>query len=149
VPLTMTVDDLDGGSWWRDFKEADALKHDLSQLLPSAESWERDGRVWGDYEGDIFEVAHDRDQIIEVSARIDLRNLSLPYVANVTQLARRYDLLLVTEDRHILRPSFRELWAAIQRSSGFRFVQDPQKFVAELDRRRAARERPFDSDEDA
>ena len=61
--------------------------------------------------------------------------MSLPHIERVVAFARKLDLLFLTEDRHLLRPSFRELVSAIRRSRSFAFVRDPEAFLEQIGRR--------------
>lgn len=71
-------------------------------------------------------------RITELYGRLDVRRFSLPFLNRVLALARRCGLLVVTEDRHVLRPSMKELLAAIHRSRSFAFVTDPEGFLRNL-----------------
>ena len=81
-----------------------------------------------------MDILRHKNRIAEVFVRIDVRSLSLPFLTSVTEIARRHQLLLVTEDTHILRPSAKELMAAIRRSRSFAYVRDPDRFLSELAR---------------
>jgi hypothetical protein len=132
VPVTISEEQYDLVSWWEGFDRVEDLESDLTKLLPPGHSWHPRTKTWGEQDGDRFDVTREGKTIAEVYGRLDIRRLSLPFVNQVTEIARRRGLLIVTVDRHILRPSMKELLAAIRRSRSFAFVTDPEGFLSQL-----------------
>jgi hypothetical protein len=132
VPVTIPGEDYDRIDWWDGFDLLHDIEADLSRLLPRGRSWDSERETWGEEEGDRFDVLRDSHRIAEVYGRLDVRRLSLPFLNRVVEIARRRNLLIVTEDRHVLRPSVKELLAAIHRSRSFAFVSDPEGFLNQL-----------------
>jgi hypothetical protein len=135
VPVTMTREDLDDVTWWEGFEQRDGLEAEVSRFLPRSQSWSADIQMWGDEDGDRFDVCLEAGRVVSVFGRVDVRRMSLPFLSSVVELARKLDLLILTQDNHVLRPSFKELVSAIRRSSSFRFVRDPEGFLKELAKR--------------
>lgn len=130
IPPTITPEDYDSVDWWSNTPvDFDA---EFSSLLPAARSWHAALAVWGTADGNRFDVSRDGGKLADVFGRIDVRDISMPYVNRVVEIARRYDLLIVTEGRHVLRPSVEDLVEAIRRSPAFAFVQDPEAFLTRL-----------------
>jgi hypothetical protein len=132
MPVTLSVEEYDRVDWWEGFDLLREIEDELSRLLPRESSWESEGETWGEEDGDRFDVLRDGHGIAEVYGRLDIRKLSLPFLNRVVEVAHRRDLLIVTEDRHVLRPSLKELLAAIHRSRSFAFVADPEGFLNRL-----------------
>jgi hypothetical protein len=132
VPVTISAEEYDRLKWWADFVADDALESSLSTLLPRARSWHERTRTWGEEEGDRVDVTRDDGGIVDVYVRLDVRNLSFNFLNQLVELARRLDLLFLTEDRDLLRPSDKELLGAIRRSPAFSFVADPEAFLDRL-----------------
>jgi hypothetical protein len=132
MPVALGEEEYDTVPWWAGFHNFSDFEDDLSKVLPAAPSWHPRMRSWGVEDGDRFDVTRDGTAIREVFGRIDVRSLSLPFLNRVLELARKHELLIVTEDRHVLRPSMKELLGAIHRSSSFAFVSDPVEFLSRL-----------------
>lgn len=132
MPVTLPVAEYDRVDWWEGLDLLRDIEADLSQLLARGRSWDSQRETWGEEAGDRFDVLLDGPRIAEVYGRIDVRQLSLPFLNRLLEIARRRGLLFVTEDRHILRPSMRELLSAIHRSRSFAFVSDPEGFLNKL-----------------
>ena len=132
VPVTIPAEEYDRVDWWEGIDLLHDIEADLSNLLPCGRSWDSARETWGAEDGNRFDVLRDRHRIAEVYGRLDMRGLSLPFLNRVVEIARRRDLLIVTEDRHVLRPSMKELLAAIHRSRSFDFVTDPEGFLRQL-----------------
>jgi hypothetical protein len=132
MPVTLPVEEYDRVDWWEGFDLLREIEDELSRLLPRGGSWDSERETWGEEDGDRFDVLRDGHRIVDVYGRLDIRKLSLPFVNRLIEVARRHDLLVVTEDRHVLRPSLKELLAAIHRSRSFAFVADPEGFLKQL-----------------
>lgn len=130
--MTLGEHEYDAVPWWEGFRQGANFEDDLSKLLPAAPSWHPRTHVWGEEEGDRLDVAHDGQRITEVYGRIDVRTLSLPFLNRLLDIARKHNVLIVTEDRHVLRPSMKELLGAIHRSRSFAFISDPEGFLSRL-----------------
>jgi hypothetical protein len=132
MPVALPVEEYDGTDWWEACELRAEIEADLSQLLPRGHSWDSERETWGEEDGNRFDLLGQGARIAEVFGRLDVRTLSLPFLNRVVDIARRRDLLIVTEDRHVLRPSLKELLAAIHRSRSFAFVTDPEGFLDNL-----------------
>jgi hypothetical protein len=132
TPVTLDEQEYDAVPWWQGFREVANFEDDLSKLLPTGRSWHSRTRAWGEEDGDRLDVTHDGQRITEVYGRIDVRKLSLPFLSRLLDIARKHNLLILTEDRHLLRPSMKELLGAIHRSRSFAFIADPEGFLSRL-----------------
>jgi hypothetical protein len=118
--------------WWAGYGQVGEIEEELSKLLPPARSRDSERNTWGDEDGNRFDVLRDGQGIAEIDVRLDVRNLSVPFLNRIVELARRHGLLVVTEDRQVLQPSLKELLAAIHRSRCFAYVSDPEGFLSQL-----------------
>jgi len=132
VPVTIAREQYDRTDWWDGFDLQREIEEDFSELLPRGRSWDSERNTWGQEDGDRFDVLREGHRMAEVYGRLDVRRLSLPFLSRVLEVVRQRELLIVTEDRHLLRPSIKELLAAIHRSRSFAFVTDPEGFLSQL-----------------
>ncbi len=79
-PVTISAADYDQMAWWRGFDGIDALRRDISALLPRRRSWSANIATWGDEDGDRIDLSHEGREAVEVFGRIDVRHLSLQFV---------------------------------------------------------------------
>ena len=132
VPVTLSKDDYDETNWWDGIDPRPNVEGDLSVFLTQGRAWDSQQLTWGTEDGDRVDVSYDGDRIAEVYGRIDMRNVSLTFIYAIVELARRHGLLVVTEGRHVLRPSVKELLRATSRSPSFVYVSDPEDFLRRL-----------------
>jgi len=132
TPLTVSEADYRQSNWWTEAEATSDLIKDLSSVLPEGRSWNSEQKTWGASDSDRLTVILEDHRVAEVSGRVDVRHLSLAFLNRIIAIARRHGLLILTEGRYILRPSVRELLAAIQRSPSFAFVADPEEFLNRL-----------------
>ena len=133
VPLVISKADFDEERWWKGTPTSQNLEAEFSKMLPPAQSWTDKLKVWGHDEGDRIDLwSHDGTTISGLYVRIDVRDISKVFLANVLTLARRHSWLLRTEDGKLFQPSFAQLLSAIHASDSFRFVEDPKGFLEAL-----------------
>ena len=130
IPLTISEDDYEAVNWWA--HNVHQFNEELSALLPKGRSWNLEIDTWGTEDGHRFSIIRENQRMAELSGRLDVRDLSLSFANRVIEMARRNDLLILTEGRHVLRPSVKELMSAVRRSPSFAFVKDPEGFLRRL-----------------
>ena len=109
VPLTISLEEYDRVDWWNGCDLLERIQGDLATFLSRGRSWHSKLDQWGDEDGDRFDVWREGQGVAETFGRVDVRTLSMPYLNRVIDFARRHQLMLITEDRHVLRPSVKEL----------------------------------------
>jgi hypothetical protein len=132
VPLTISDEDYARVAWWSGDDRLHRIEEELSMMLPRRHAWDSGTVALGVEDGDRFDVLREGERIVEIYGRVDVRTFSLSFVNRVVELARRHDLLMLTEDKHVLRPSVKELARAIRRSRSFAYVADPEAFLRRL-----------------
>ncbi|WP_428658140.1 hypothetical protein [Runella sp.] len=78
-------------------------------------------------------INDDSGNIKELSFRADLREDSLKFLRNMIDLAKEYDLLLMDRKGNLAKPNFSEVGHLVEISNAFRFLQDPEVFLNNLD----------------
>jgi hypothetical protein len=133
VPLTISMDEYDRVDWWDEVDLVRDLRADFSSILAPLRSWRPQLEMWGEDDGNRIDVSFEGDQIASVFGRIDVRDLSLVFLNSLVAIARRRDLIMLTEDRHLLSSmTVKAVLSAIHRSSSFAFVSDPEEFLRRL-----------------
>src|SRR5215510_3686141 len=93
-------------------------------------------RIWGQERGDAAVILYDgedRKGVIEVEFRLDVRHLSVPFVAGICALARKCGcLLLAWKIGQLLTPELDIVMAAINRSEAKKYVEDPVATLTRL-----------------
>ncbi len=96
-------------------------------------------RAWGVESGDSIEVSMESNRVAGIFARINVAQLDKDFVRQLVLFAAHCDALLLTEEGTLIAPDEAALSTLIKQSNAMRFVQDPQRFLAELrDRRQVA-----------
>lgn len=132
IPLTITREQFDAIAWWDGAGDTQGVVSDLSKLLPSIPSWSPSIASWGESDGDRIDISCFDGSLDGILVRFDARVMTAGFISPVTQIARARSLLFLTEDQHVLRPSYPELVAALRRSTSFEYVTDPVGFLTRL-----------------
>jgi hypothetical protein len=123
--------------WWLD------LNINLDTILPllitfgEIQSWTQnaDGlRSFGDTDTNDISVCFDNTTkiVVEVSCRVDLRQLDKSFIDKVLSLATQFDCLLMDRQGRLYQPSIVALLDTIKLSNANRFVGDPEQFLSDL-----------------
>jgi hypothetical protein len=137
MPVVVSDSDLDEERWWSGLPSAASLEVEFSKVLPPAQSWSSNLKLWGTDDRNRIDLwSNDGTAVAEIDVRIDVRNISQVFLANVLTIARQKDWLIRTEEGRVSPPSFSKLLTSIQASSAFRFVEDPKAFLEALGKAR-------------
>src|SRR5450631_2192532 len=99
IPLVISRADFDEERWWKGTLVSRHLEAEFSKILAPAQPWTDKLKVWGHDEGDRIDLwSHDGKNISGIYIRIDVRDISRVFIANVLNLARKNAWLLRVED---------------------------------------------------
>lgn len=114
---------------------ADALFSRVATILPEKPSWNPNLRIWGDEKTDDVQICVSGITIEEVQFRLNVADLSLSLVGAICALARDFDSVFATRSGGIVRPYSEALVRTIMLSDAARFVNDPERYLAEAAQR--------------
>jgi hypothetical protein len=123
--------------WWHN------LNLDTNKLLPllqqfgNLQEWtsRTEGlRSFGDTEANDISIYFDNktDKVLELSCRLDLRQIDKNFIDKVFSIATQFDCLLMDSKGRLFQPSVTALADSIQLSNANRFVTDPRQFLDDL-----------------
>jgi hypothetical protein len=137
-PETYAVTEhFDFTSLWERYERRKALRASLAVLLPPAQSWTPEIQMWGSDDGDRIEIVGEGDAISEIVVRLDVRTISNKFVHGIVDIAKEYDLTILTNDNHFIMPDYNGILNAIKTSGAARFVKDPIAFLTAIEKERS------------
>lgn len=124
-------------NWW------ESLNLNLNEIVPrlaqfgEIQEWTANAqglRSFGDSDTNDISVCFDNttQKVEELSCRIDLRHINIPFLEKTLALAIKFDCLLMDKQGRLYEPTVKELIQKIQLSNANRFVSDPTKFLNDL-----------------
>lgn len=128
---------FDDFEWWAAASPSLSPIDELDGFMRETAGWSSDLRSWGKDDGHRIELWFDGGRVVEISGRIDLRQVDLEFLAGVLRLAELCDGTILTENMEICDPTLDALTGAMLRSPAARFVADPAAFLAPAKRRPA------------
>ena len=134
LPLMIKRREFDQVKWWQEPYSTLNLTGEFSKFLSKAPSWSEDIEIWGKENEDRIDVVRENGQLADLYVRVDVRKISFSFLMQVLGLAQKYNWLLLTQSNYVLFPSFGKLLSAIHRSDSFKFVENPQAFLTELEK---------------
>jgi hypothetical protein len=90
--------------------------------------------VLGDLESTCLTIHKENHRVGNILARFDLRTFSIGVANTVMKFANAMGCLLLTDENKVISPLLVALKAEIKLSHAYRFVKDPQDFIADLGR---------------
>ncbi len=104
----------------------------IEGILPGRDSWSEDLILWGEEDGNRIHAALEAGRVVELTARIDLRQPPGSFPAQLVELARYCGARFATADGQPVLPDLHSLSDAVRHSDAFRFVLDPQGYFHEM-----------------
>lgn len=135
IPPCLDCRDLEGSEWWSDKSSPSDYVETLGRFLRLSESWSRDVQVWGEQDGNRFQVVKQHGKVVEMAAFIDIRRLDMRFVESVVAFAVHCNCLILLEDMTLLEPNACELLSRIKGSKSAHFVNNPEGFLERLKQR--------------
>ena len=127
LPRVITADLAEDFSLWSAIEPL-KIERLLDSILPEANSWSDSMRIWGDENSDSAWICYTdekREKVEWVDMRIDVRNLSRPFVVAICMLAKELECVLLTDQHELVPPDEGALLAAIDLSIAKGFLNDP------------------------
>jgi hypothetical protein len=104
----------------------------IEGILPRRDSWSEDLILWGDEDGNRLHAGLEAGRIVELTARIDLRQPPGSFPAQLVELAQYCGAWFSTGDGPPIPPDLHSLSDAVRHSDAFRFALDPHRYFGEL-----------------
>jgi hypothetical protein len=130
-PLRDLVTESSAGCWHR--VELGTIRDALHELDVFVEPLARESETsWGVDDGTIVQLSVLDGRVDELRARLDMRQRPSGMFAHFLGLARRLDLVLVTEQATRCEPTLEAVHEASKDSVAVRLLTDPDRLVREL-----------------
>ncbi len=124
IPIGVTRDLTEEYGWWSDYPGG--FEATLEAMVPETKSWSRTMRIWGEERSNAVLVCYDNEnRIEEITMRIDVSELSPPFVRDVCAFPKQLGCVLVTYDYHVLAPEETFVLEAINNSRARKYLEDP------------------------
>ncbi|VTR96938.1 polymorphic toxin-type HINT domain-containing protein [Tuwongella immobilis] len=109
-----------------------SILRSIDAFLPRRASWAEDILMWGEESGNRIHAVLSHGRIVELTARIDLREPAHRFLLQLMELAHLCGSHFVVNEDEQVQPVLGEVISAIKRSPSFRFVTAPERFIADL-----------------
>jgi hypothetical protein len=130
VDALFSEEGWDTNEAWRAHQPQIDFEALFSSLLPAAESWSAEIKIWGDLEHTDVQVSYANGLVESIQIRIDVRENPVPLRTKVFEIANTLDcVLVVLQEKAVIEPNIFALSAAILRSRAARYVQDPKGYL--------------------
>ncbi len=136
LPLKIPMELAEDCRWWADRQPPRGFERRIDMILPPAESWSKEMRMWGKEESDdayVIYVDESKTVIEEISFRIDARKPFDDLVKQICSLVGSLGCVLMTSGYDILAADESMVLAAINNSTAKKFVHDPVSTLLNLD----------------
>ncbi len=88
----------------------------------------------GEIDNDAFlSINPDSGKIEEFTFRADLRENDLKFLREMIEIGKDFDWLLMDVKGNLVNPEIEEILRLIENSNSFRFIQNPAKFLRDLE----------------
>lgn len=139
VPSSISQEVYLATEWWNKQQPSDDYETFLASFVAPRASWSEDVKCWGEEGGNRINVVLEKECVVEMSARFDLRNLDEVFTCTVVDFARRNGCVFLGESMELVEPSVGNLKSMLMVCDAARFVRNPTLYLDEIKRSRQVR----------
>jgi hypothetical protein len=130
IVIYITEDDINKRNPWKGRNLDFSL---FEKIAKETNSWSKNIRMWGKEHESTIDVIFEKEQVIEVSARIDLRGDYLHFCLKLVELAKRLDCwIYIVSVNQCFEPDMNTLLAFLRKSLAYKYMVDPVKALTDL-----------------
>ena len=116
--------------WGRDYS-LPKVREILGKGLTEGSSWSVGDLYWGDTSTSDAKLYFEGEDLVEISIRIDLRELRLELVEMIENLCEELDALAYINEK-VIEPSISNFKNEFKLSDAYRFLKDPKEYFRSL-----------------
>ena len=133
IVIYITEDNINKNNPWKDQKLDFSL---FEKVATETKSWSKGIRVWGKEHESAIEVLFEEEnkkQVVEVSAKIDLRGDYLSFCLKLVELAKQVNCwIYILSTNQCFAPDMNTLLAFLRKSLAYKYMKNPEKALKEL-----------------
>ncbi|MNK04939.1 hypothetical protein D3C87_228130 [compost metagenome] len=124
---SIRIQDFDGIDWWK-YRQLEISQFDMFEsILPRQKSWSDNVIIFGDEANDCVVLLKEKNKIIEISARIDLRNNFDVFLNYLCNTASENNCVFLNDNLKILYPSYKTIKYDIENYDRYKSFLDKLK----------------------
>lgn len=124
--------EFDDSMSWDGYCLSKSSIENISKTLKQTKSWSDNIKQFGCLDETCLELFYDRNILIEVSIRLDLRSLTPSILSSVIDFVKDNQALILTQKGVLLKPVVDDVIKEIKMSDEYSFIKNPQEFLSSL-----------------
>ena len=132
VPPALSDELFEENEFWLGIDTSRIAWDEFEECLPKKKSWTESIVQYGNLEKSCVEVFHEESEVVEVSIRLDLRNLDKKLVEFVVSFAKRHHMTLFDSEGGRKIGSIDELAESLKNSNAVSFLNGPRSYIDNL-----------------
>lgn len=126
------ITDDEGIMSWRGYYINQLSLKKLSEILKYSKSWTDNIVQFGSVDGTCVELYYENETLIELSVRLDLRNIRLDILEVIIDFIKINNAMIVTRNGDLIKPIIKDIIEEIKKSDAYSFVKNPDTFLCDL-----------------
>lgn len=126
--------DFDVSMSWYGYCLSKSSLEKVSEMLEQTKSWSDDIRQFGHIDETCIELFYERNTLLDVSIRLDLRSLTSDIMKMLIVFIKENDALIITQKGVLIRPVLEDIIAEIKKSDAYSFIRNPQEFLSSINK---------------
>lgn len=126
------LSDFDDFRSWDGYCLSQTSIEKISEILRQTKSWSDSIKQFGCLDGTCIELFYDKNTLLEISIRLDLRSLTQDILSPVIDFVKDNKALILTQQGVLLRPVVEDVIKEIKKSDAYSFIKNPQEFLSSL-----------------
>lgn len=130
----LKLNDFDDSISWNGYCLSESSIEKIAETLKQTKSWSDSIRQFGCADETCVELFYDKNTLLEISIRLDLRSLTSEILKMVIDFVKDNKALILTPQGVLLKPVLEDVIVVIKKSGAYSFVKNPQEFLSSLNR---------------
>lgn len=128
------LSDFDDSLSWDGYCLSESSLEKISETLKQTKSWSDNIRQFGCLDETCIELFYEKNTLLDVSIRLDLRSLTSYILKAVIDFIKENKALIFTSKGVLIKPVLEDVVTEIKKSDAHSFVKNPQEFLSSLNR---------------
>ncbi|AQY51472.1 hypothetical protein PWEIH_14841 [Listeria weihenstephanensis FSL R9-0317] len=110
---------------WEGKSITESSKGKLEDILIRTKSWSDEIEQYGSSDGTCMEIFHDGNQVMDIHARLNLRNLTKTELLGIIDFIKENKAAILSDNGEAIPLHLVDIMAEIKKSRAYKFVRNP------------------------
>lgn len=126
------IDNINIIDLWNGYELKQDSIFEVEKVLKRTKGWSKNILQLGIIDETVIEILYDKDNIEEITYRLDLRNINTRIMEVIVYFININNLAIIVNDKLYLNITKESIVKIIKASDAYKFINNPEKFLDEI-----------------